>query len=364
MSEQRTCPHRCLRAPGGDVTLPRPLLADTRLQASVLRPLTDYVFGGGPASQADGDLWGQGCVHLPVCGQPCLEGLCPAPRPRRAPLPRAEQLPGGTRSGLCSCPVRGDGQRPRSTTEPGRSVRKPSVRGRAGSSKSRVGAGGQGPLGPRPGCFTPGAHTGTRCPPHLHDRGRGHGRVPHECQGPPGLGKRGPVPPSLCGHMRPPLASLAALEGRGPPRSAWAVGSRLPARRPPGPVGLPLTICLLQVSGTSTWQRLWTSSLQLMHLKPCPARPHILSLHRPQYALCKDSGRQAGGPGTPAARNTLPCNFPDFPKRRWGARTRGGPSCWSRRGTRLHPKAGGTTGPALAGVTRPEGSRSPHRAAR
>lgn len=65
-----------------------------------------------------------------------------------------------------------------------------------------------------------------------------------------------------------------------------------------------LTICLLQVSGTRTWQRLWTSSLQLMHLYPCLARPHILSLHWPQYALCGWEQR----PSAPVSPSGSPCH--------------------------------------------------------
>lgn len=46
-----------------------------------------------------------------------------------------------------------------------------------------------------------------------------------------------------------------------------------------------LTICLWQVSETSLWQRLWTRSLQLIHLYPWRPSPHILSLQWPQYAF-------------------------------------------------------------------------------
>lgn len=61
------------------------------------------------------------------------------------PHPRAQQHRGATRSGLCSSPIRGDGQRPRSMSEPGRSVRKRTASQRAGTPTPGSRAGGEGP---------------------------------------------------------------------------------------------------------------------------------------------------------------------------------------------------------------------------
>lgn len=92
--------------------------------------------------------------------------------------------------------------------------------------------------------------------PGLASSSRGH-RVPQVCWGSQGSGREVRSQTARLGHHSTAHGLLSSQ------RQDPLGQDRSPGGSPPWRT---LTICLSQVSGTRSWQRLWTSSLQLIHL--------------------------------------------------------------------------------------------------